>query len=179
MKLKLQPKKITEKVKRRLPKRRQKDAKVRLDEAIQTLPRITNDTIAAHREEVIGSARKYIYPLRHSKHKAVIISASLFVVFVVGFFVYVTLSLYRFHSSSSFLYRVTQVMPFPVAKVGPSWVDYENYLFELRHYEHYYQVQQKVDFSSQAGQQQLDSYKKQAMDQIINDALVKQLAAQH
>lgn len=177
--MKLQPKKIADQVKRRLPRRRRKDPKERLDEAIQTLPRITSDTIAAHREEVIGGARKYIYPLRHTKHRAVIISASLFAVFVVGFFVYVALALYRFQSDSSFLYRVTQVLPFPIAKVGPSWVDYENYLFELRHYEHYYQTQQKVDFSTQAGQQQLSSYKQKAMTEIIDAALVKQLAAEH
>lgn len=177
--MKLTVKKFTEPIKQRLPRRKTKDPKERLEEAIQTLPRITNDTIAAHREEVIGSARKYIYPLRHSKHRAVIISASLFVVLVIGFFIYSFVALYRVQANSSFLYRVTQVIPFPIAKVGSSWVDYENYLFELRHYEHYYQTQQKVDFSSQAGQQQLDSYKKQAMDEIIDDALVKQLAAQH
>jgi uncharacterized protein YkwD len=177
--MKIKVKKLTEPIKRRLPQRKSKDPKERLDEAIQSLPKITNDTIAAHREEVIGGARKYIYPLRHSKHRAVAISASLFVVFVVAFFVYSLLALYRFQSNSSFLYRITQVIPFPIAKVGSSWVDYENYLFELRHYEHYYQTQQKVDFSSTAGQQQLASYKKQAMTQIIDDALVKQLAAQH
>lgn len=177
--MKLKVKKFTEQFRKRLSRRKTKDPKERLDEAIQTLPRITNDTIAAHREEVIGSARKYIYPLRHSKHRAVIISSVLFVVLVVGFFVYSLLALYRVQSNSSFLYRITQVIPFPVAKVGSSWVAYENYLFELRHYEHYYQTQQKVDFSTQAGQQQLTSYKKQAMEEVINDAMVKQLASQH
>jgi len=177
--MKLQPKRIADKVKKRLPKRKPKDPKARLDEAIQTLPRITNDTIAAHREEVIGSARKYIYPLKHSIHRAVNISISIFLVFIVLFFTYVSLALYRFQSYSAFLYRVTQVIPFPIAKVGSSWVDYENYLFELRHYEHYYETQQKVDFNTQAGQQQLTSYKQQAMDEIIDDALVKQIAAQH
>jgi hypothetical protein len=177
--MKVQPKKITEKVKQRLPKRKSKDPKARLDEAIQTLPHITNDTIAAHREEIIGSARKYIYPLKHSLHRAVTISISIFLVFVIGFFIYTTLALYRFQSSSDFLYRVTQVIPFPVAKVGSSWVDYENYLFELRHYEHYYETQQKVDFSTQAGQQQLTNYKQQAMNEIIDDAMIKQLAAEY
>ncbi len=35
----------------------------------ETMPRITTETIAAHREEVIGKARKYIYPLQHSKNR--------------------------------------------------------------------------------------------------------------
>ena len=42
--------------------------------------RITNETVAEHREEVIGKARKYIYPLSHSKHKIIVISISLFIV---------------------------------------------------------------------------------------------------
>jgi len=84
--MKLHPKRIADKVKQRIPKRRSKDPKARLDEAIQSLPRITNDTIAAHREEVIGSARKYIYPLKHSLHRAVTISISIFLVFIILFF---------------------------------------------------------------------------------------------
>ena len=174
----IQPKKVASGVIERLPKRK-KDPKARLDEAIQTLPRITNDTIAAHREEVIGSARKYIYPLRHTNHRTVLISSTLFVTFIVAFFAYAILALYKFQVNSAFLYRVTEVIPFPVAKVGPSWVSYENYLFQLRHYEHYYETQQKIDFNTQAGQQQLANYKKQAMTQVIDNALVKQLAAKH
>ena len=140
------------------------------------LPRITNETIAANREEVLSSARKYIYPLQHSKHKIVIISIALFIVSFIGFFSYVTVALYRFKSTSGFLYGVTQVVPYPVAKAGSDFVSYENYLFELRHYTHYYHAKQQVDFASQAGKQQLDAYKDQALAQVINDAYVKRLA---
>jgi len=143
------------------------------------LPRITNETVAANREEVLSSARKYIYPLQHSKHKIVIISIALFITAFIVFFSYCTLALYRFKSTSGFLYGVTQVVPFPVAKAGSDFVSYENYLFELRHYVHYYQTQQQVNFSSTAGKQQLAAYKKQALDQVISDAYVKQLAKEH
>src|SRR5882724_6045919 len=110
-----------------------------LQEAIEGIPRITNETVAEHREEVLSSARKYIYPLQHSAHRVVLISASLFIAVVVAFFTYCLLALYRFHTSSWFIYAVTQVMPFPVAKAGPHFISYESYLFELRHYIHYYQ----------------------------------------
>jgi hypothetical protein len=146
------------------------------DEIIDGVPRITNDTIAEHREEVLGSARKYIYPLQHSKHRIVLITTSLFVVSVVAFFSYCTLALYKFKSRSGFLYGVTQVIPFPVGKAGSSFVAYENYLFELRHYTHYYQTQQKLDFNSDTGKQQLAAYKQRALDKVVNDAYVKQLA---
>jgi hypothetical protein len=150
-----------------------------LEEAISNLPRITNETIAEHREEVLSSARKYIYPLQHSLHRIVSISTIIFAVLVVGFFTYCILSLYKFNSTSTFMYRVTQVIPFPVAKAGPHWVSYENYLFELRHYIHYYQTQQKVDFNNDSGKQQLNAFRKVALDSVINDAYIKQLANEH
>jgi len=142
-------------------------------------PRITNDTVASHREEVLSSARKYIYPLQHSRHRIVIISVSLFVIAVVAFFAYMLLSLYRYHSTSTFVYNVTRVLPFPVAKAGADFVAYENYLFEVRRYKHYYETQQRVDFNEQSGQEQLANFEKQALDTVIQDAFVKQLAEQH
>ncbi|HSW99832.1 MAG TPA: hypothetical protein VLH38_02230, partial [Patescibacteria group bacterium] len=86
-----------------------------LQEAIHNIPRITNETVAEHREEVLSSARKYIYPLQHSLRRIVAISTSIFAVLLLGFFVYCLLALYRFDSTSTFIYRVSQVLPFPVA----------------------------------------------------------------
>lgn len=149
---------------------------VSVEEAVQAAPRITNETVAEHREEVLSTARKYIYPLQHSKHKIVLFSTAIFIAAFVGFFAYTTIALYRMKSYSTFLYRVTQVLPFPIAKAGPSFVAYENYLFELRHYVHYYQDQQKLDFKSTSGQQQLTEFKKRALQKVVDDAYIKQLA---
>lgn len=173
---------MKERVKRILRKRprlHKKEPGESLDQAIQGIPRITNETVAEHREEVLSSARKYIYPLQHSAHRVVIISISLAIVVIVGFFVYCLLALYNFQSSSTFIYRVTQVIPFPVAKAGSRFVAYENYLFELRHYIHYYQTQQRVDFNNESGRQQLAEFRKRAMDRVVNHAYVKRLAKQH
>jgi len=142
-------------------------------------PRITNETVAAHREEVLGTARKYIYPLQHSKHRIVLISTGLFIVTIVAFFTYSTLALYKFQSSSTFLYRVTQVFPFPIARAGGRFVSYENYLFELRHYTHYYENQLDTDFSDPKNAPQLEDFKRRALDKVVNDTYVKLLAEQH
>ncbi|MCA9331742.1 peptidylprolyl isomerase [Candidatus Saccharibacteria bacterium] len=142
-------------------------------------PRITNETVAAHREEVLGTARKYIYPLQHSKHRIVLISTGLFIVTVVVFFTYATLALYKFQTNSTFLYRVTQVLPFPIARSGGRFVSYENYLFELRHYTHYYENQLDTDFSDPKNAPQLEDFKRRALDKVVNDAYVKLLAQQH
>ena len=162
----------------RVPKRfRKRTLQQQTEEALSTVPRITNETIAEHRENVLKGARKYKYPLEHSKHRIVVVSTALLAVGIISFFVYAGLSLYRFQSSSLFMYRVTQIIPFPVAKAGKSWVSYESYLFELRRYEHYYQSEQQVDFSSNSGKFQLDTYRPKALQQVIDDAYVKELAA--
>ena len=148
-------------------------------DALKAAPRITNETIAEHREIVLRGARKYKYPLQHSKHRIVMVSTALLSVGIISFFVYASLSLYRFQSTSLFMYRVTQIVPFPVAKADKNWVSYESYLFELRRYMHYYETQQQVDFSSTSGKFQLDTYRPKALQQVIDAAYVKELAAQH
>ncbi len=163
-----------------VPKRlRRKDKETRTQEAINSLPKITNETVAEHREEVLRGARKYIYPLEHSKHRIVKVSVGLLIVALVGFFVYVGLALYKFQSSSAFIYRVTQVVPLPIAKAGARFVDYENYLFELRRYIHYYETQQRVDFGSRDGKEQLNRYRPLAMKEVVDAAYVKVLASRN
>ncbi len=148
-------------------------------EALENLPRITNETVAEHREEVLKGARKYKYPLSHSKHKIIIISAALLFIVLMAFLVGSIVNLYKLQSTSSAMYRVTQIVPFPVAKVGKDYVSYENYLFELRRYMYYYRTQQQVDFSSESGKRQLELYKPRAMASIVQDVYVKQLAAKN
>lgn len=138
--------------------------------------RITNENLADHREEILGTGRKHIYPLRQSKHKLVKISVALAVVVLVAFFTYCVVALYKVKSDSGFLYQVTKVVPFPLARIGSDFVSYESYLFEVNHYTYYYKNQQKLDFNSDAGKQQLQEFKKRAMEKVINDAYVKELA---
>lgn len=140
------------------------------------VPYITNETVAEHREEVLSGARKYIYPLQHSKHKIVWLSIVIFFVTLIAFLTYSILSLYKFQNTSTFTYRVTQIVPFPIARVEGSFISYESYLFELRRNVHYYKSQQKINFDTEEGKELLGELKKQALDQVINDAYVKNLA---
>jgi hypothetical protein len=156
-----------------------KTTEQKVSDALSNVPRITNETVGEHREEVLSSARKYIYPLQHSKHRVVRISVGLLVAVLVIFFAFCGLDLYRFQSTSGFIYDVTRIVPFPVAKTGPKWVSYESYLFELRRNMHYYTTQQQADFSTKDGRNQLARLKQQAMTQVIQDSYVKQLAARN
>lgn len=140
------------------------------------VPRITNENVAEHREEVLSGARKYIYPLQHSKHRIVIWTTSLVILTILVFMSSTVYLLYRKQTSSGFMYQVTKVLPFPIARSGGMLVAYENYLFELRHYIHYYETQQKLSFETEAGQDQLASYKKRALDDVVNLAYTKMIA---
>lgn len=147
-------------------------------EAKQTglVPKITNENVAEHREEILSGARKYIYPLQHSKHRIIILTTTLVVATILIFTASTVYLLYRKQSSSSFMYQVTKVLPYPIARTGNTFISYENYLFELRHYIHYYETQQKLSFETEAGQDQLAAYKKRALDEVINLAYTKKIA---
>lgn len=160
-------------------KRPAKTTEEKFSDALAGVPRITNETVGEHREEVLSSARKYIYPLQHSKHSVVKISLTLFAAVIIGFFAVTGLELYKLQATNGFFYDVTRIIPFPVAKAGGNWISYESYLFELRRNMHYYQTQQQASFKGKDGKAQLAHLKQQAMDTVIQDAYVKQLAAQH
>jgi len=158
---------------------RKKSPQSKTEGVLQNIPKITNETVAEHRETVLKGARKYKYPLEYSKHMIVKITASVLGIALLSFLAYTLLNLYKFQATGDFIYRVTQVAPFPIAKVGGSFVSYESYLFELKRYMHYYETQQKVDFTSERGRGQLEAYKPQALQKVIDELYVKKLARQH
>src|SRR3990167_2894193 len=82
----------------------------------ENVPRITDETIAEHREDVLSGARKYIYPLAHSKHRIIVVTSGIIVATLIAFLVYCGFGLYKLYQYNSFLYRVTQVVPFPIAR---------------------------------------------------------------
>lgn len=151
----------------------------RVKDAISSVPKITDATLPKHREAVLGKARKYIYPLKHSRRHFVRLTFSIIVSVIITFLVFCSLELYYFQSTSSFIYSVSQIIPFPIAKAGPSWISYNSYLFELKRNMHYYITQQQADFSTKDGQAQLKHLKEEAMNQVVLNAYVKQLASKN
>ena len=163
-------KKIQQIRQNRLDKKEQKQNAV--------VPRITNENVAEHREVVLSGARKYIYPLQHSKHRIVVLTTSLAIAVVLTFLTTTVLLLYRSQTSSSFMYQVSRVLPFPVARTGNTFIAYEDYLFQLRHYIHYYETVQKLSFETEAGQDQLNAYKKRALSEVVDLSYVKKIASE-
>src|ERR1039458_486263 len=102
--------KLLKAVPRPLKFRRKKSVEERVSDALSNVPRITNETLGDHREEVLSNARKYIYPLKQSKHRVVRSSIGILVIVVIGFFIVCGLALYKFQNTSTFIYDVTQVI---------------------------------------------------------------------
>lgn len=147
--------------------------------SLENVPEITNETIAEHREEVLKGARKYIYPLKHSKRRILVVTAFILGAAIIAFLIYCAAGLYRYYQHNTFLYRVTQVVPFPIARTGGTYIAYENYLFELRHYIHYYQEQLDLNFASADDREQLLQFRKQALQSVIDNAYIKILAGKN
>ena len=170
----------------RLPKIRRKktDAKaidrarefIRGKDEQSAVERVTTETVAKHRQEVLTGARRFIYPLQQSKYKIAIVSTSIIVVTLLLFIGLSWYMLYQRQSIGDFAYRMSQIIPFPIARVDGRYVRYEEFLFELRQNVHYLENQENVDFSTPEGQVQLAGYKSQALDKVIDSAVIKQLA---
>lgn len=171
-KLKSAMNKATEKVPEQLNKLQKKQT---IDETTK-VPRITTQNVAEHREDILKGARKFILPLQATKNRIVAVSIIVFLLAIFIFAATTVTLLYRNQSTSQPMYQITRVIPYPVARIGSTFVAYENYLFELRHYIHYYENQQELSFESEAGRDQLNDYKKRALDKVVNDAYVKQIA---
>jgi len=138
--------------------------------------RITNETVAKHREAVLSGARRFIYPLKASKHRIAIISSSIIAIVLVVFMVLSWYLLYQRQSIGEFAYRISQVIPFPVARVDGQFVRYEEYLFELRQNVHYLINQENVDFATPEGRSQLEGLKQQSIEKVVDSVIIRQLA---
>ena len=144
----------------------------------ETSVRITNDTVAEHREEVLGQARKFRYPLAQSRHKIVLISIWLAVFSTVTIFGYSLVLIYKQQSTSKYAYQFVNVIPLPVARIDGSFVSYESYLFELRHTLHYKTTQEGLDLSSEEGKSQLKGIKQLTLQKVIDTQLVSKFSKQ-
>lgn len=148
------------------------------DDTESAVERVTNETVAKHRQEVLTGARRFIYPLQQSKHRIAIISTFIIVVTLVLFIVFSWWLLYQRQSHGDFAYRMSQILPFPIARVDGQFVRYEEYLFELRQNIHYLIHQENVDFNTPEGEVQLAGYRQQALDKVIDAAIIRQLAGE-
>lgn len=140
--------------------------------------RITNETVAEHRERILAGGRKFKYPLQTPKHRIVLVTVLIVVLTVLTFFGVFTWSLYIAQNTSQFTQRLTQVLPYPIAAVDGRQVRYSDYLLELRSALHYLSTKENVNFSSDDGKRQLEYQKRLALNKAVESAYVARVASQ-
>ena len=138
--------------------------------------RITTDTLAEHREKVLAGGRKFKYPVQYQRHRLVINAlvigvAAVLLLIGIGWYM-----LYVAQNTSEFMYRVTKVVPVPVAVVDGKQVPYSDFLMKYRSAEHYLLEKEQIDGSSEDGKSQLNYVKGQAMNDAVADAYAAKLA---
>lgn len=147
--------------------------------APETGGRITNETVAEHRERVLAGGRKFKYPLQYTKHRVLFITVLIGILSLVLFIAFFVWQLYFAQAYDKFTYGLTRVLPVPVAKVDTDLVRYSDYLSELRSAVHYLTTKEAVNFNSADGKRQLDYQKRLALDKATRDTFIARLASQN
>lgn len=140
--------------------------------------RITNETVAEHRERILAGGRKFKYPVQVAKHRLVITSVAIGVAVLVLLVVLTWYQLYVAQNTSSFMYRVTQLIPLDVASVDGKGVRYSDYLKKYRSSIHYLQQQNSINLNSEDGHRQAEFIKRRELESAERDAFAAKLAAQ-
>jgi hypothetical protein len=138
--------------------------------------RITNETVAEHRERILAGGRRFKYPMQYARHRLVfntiiVTIVALLLVTLVGWW-----QLYLVQNTNPFFYRVTRVLPLPVASVDGESVHYGDYLMYYNSSAHYLQRSEQLNLQSEDGKRQLDFVKRKSMDTVVADAYAAKLA---
>ncbi len=158
---------------------RSKNSASKTPEVIQTGGKVTNDSLHKHREEMLVRARKFKYPFYRSKHRVALTSITVVISALALLGLFTSWRLYVSKNTSEFTYRVTQILPFPVARVDGTYASYENYLFQLRHNVYWLEQFGTTDLRSPDGKRQIDYLKRLALDKALEGAIAKNLAEEN
>lgn len=138
--------------------------------------RITNETVAEHRERILAGGRRFKYPMQYARHRLVIVTVSLTIAAFVLIGILGWWQLYVAQSNNTILYRVTQVLPVPVASVDGQAVRYSDYLMYYNSSMHFLQKTEQLVPSSEDGKRQAAFQKRQNLDIAIRNAYAEKLA---
>lgn len=154
--------------------------KLRLTRKKHTAPeaaeRITNETVAEHRKRILAGGRRFKYPIQYAKHRLVINTIIISLVALIAITVLIWWQLYPSQNTSTFFYRITRVLPLPVASVDGHAVRYSDYLVLFRAQEHYKLTKEGVDLYSKENKSQLDWLKRETLNDAEADSYAAKLA---
>ncbi len=143
----------------------------------EALPnRITSETVAEHREQILAGGRKFKYPIQYAKHRLVINAVIISVVFLIVISVVGWWQLYVVQNTSSFMYSITKVVPVPVASVDGRSVLYSDYLTRYIGSIHYAVNKEQLNVDSEDGKRRAAHLKQQSIDDVIAETYAAKLA---
>lgn len=142
----------------------------------QAPARITNETVAEHRERILAGGRRFKYPIQYARHRLVfntiiVTVVALLLIIGVGWW-----QMYIVQNSGTFFYRVARVLPLPVASVDGESVRYSSYLMYYNSSVHYLEQSEQVNIQSEDGKRQADYIKRKSMDNVVSDAFAEKRA---
>ena len=94
--------------------------------------RITNDTVAQHREKVLAAGRKHKYPIQYTKHRLIWVTSFVSLAILIGFVILGWIQLYVWKDTGDISYRIVKILPLPVATVDGETALYRDYLLYHR-----------------------------------------------
>lgn len=139
--------------------------------------RITNETVAEHREQILAGGRKFKYPLQYERHRLLINSLVVLLIAIIFTIVLLWWQLYIAQNTGNFFYRISQLLPISVAKVDTQPVPYSDYLMEYRSSLHWLQQKSKgFSTNSKDSKKQAEHVKRQSLDSAIENAYAQKVA---
>ena len=90
------------------------------------------EKVEERREEVLATGRKFKYPLQWTKHRVVINTILIAIIVLAITITGGWLALYRFNMTDEMLFRITKIIPAPVASVDTEDVRFSDYLMLYR-----------------------------------------------
>lgn len=136
--------------------------------------RITNDTVAQHREKVLAAGRKHKYPIQYTKRRLVWITMFVSVAILAIFVGLGWAQLYLWKDTSDIAYRITKILPLPVANIDGENANYSDYLLYHRSSLAVLQTQEQSDQKDK-----VKFYQNQSINKALEVAYAKRLAREN
>ena len=90
------------------------------------------EKVDERREEILSQGRKFKYPLQWTRHRIVVSTILITIVVLALIVTGGWLALYRFGMTSDLLFKITEIVPVPVADVDGENVRFSDYLMFYR-----------------------------------------------
>ena len=134
------------------------------------------EKVDERREEVLAKGRKFKYPLQWTRHRIVINTILITIIVIAMVIISGWLALYKLNMTDEFLFRVTKVIPAPVATVDAEDVRFSDYLMLYRSSMTSIERQSGSQFDEQSLEELRVEYKKSALEEAEKYTYASKLA---